>query len=511
MKKIFISILLLSSSLNAQELDRLIEEGDRLFTHTNRQLKFPKNQLGLEQLVFFSPLDTARNSHYLELQLLEIEKQQFRQDIGLQFKALANYNFRDVINEETNNFNLGTIRAELEWNVLRSGYSNNRIQGKIKENQFRIQSNALKQNEKILQRRKFRVDYTYAINQEKLYHLEKQLKFQNQYFDFLNKLYFQKYLKREKLIQVSHEISVLEGEIQHLKKENLTLKDSVSVAFQNLKSMPLLSLNLDSIDVSDSYFRSNIILESNNIKLRHKAINDLSLSFYVQENYNYSRAAQRFFPSIGFRFKAPIRLNQRKKIIDTKIKILNAQSMDKSVGRNNKWITAIKSYNEKLKDLKNQYKNWQILEERIRVLTVLKSEINDKDTGILLLENTHEKFKVLANVIQLKRQLYTLLSQILELANWDNIEDIATLFQFENKEKKSQQFLIKNDPLITLDTQLNYYLLNQKHIQLFVNKGDIAIQQKLKQERIKYGIATKGVTTLIEEIQRNATQLNIKL
>ena len=376
--------------LPAQELQSLVKEGELLFEKTRPTLVFPKTSTFDSNQHFYSILDSLRSVNFLESELKRLQSKQYLQDIGLVFKATARHNFRNVFDNENNNFNIGQVRAELEWNILGSGYTYNRSKSQRLENERKILHNNQIKEDRILMRRQFRIDYTYAINKETIQLFESFFQFENEYFDFLNKLYFKKYIKREKLIQVGQQINVLKNQMEVLKAENTMLKDSVSERYLNVNRLPFLKLEIDSL--SYLHNKENLLLQKENVYLQHKPTNDLNFSFYVQESFNYSNAGHRFFPSVGVRFRAPIRFNQRKKIVETKLKILEAQNTDASVGKHNRIITLLGGYNEKLKDVQNQYKGWKIVEERIRVLSVLKSELDNEETGILLLELLEEEF-----------------------------------------------------------------------------------------------------------------------
>ena len=87
------------------------------------------------------------------------------------------------------------------------------------------------------------------MNRETIEFLEKFEAFENDYFDVLNKMYYQKLIKREKIITSSNQILVLKSQIETIKKENEILQDSVSETFKNYKKLPIVKIHLDSIFV----------------------------------------------------------------------------------------------------------------------------------------------------------------------------------------------------------------------------------------------------------------------
>jgi len=479
---LFVFIILMVTSVPAQELQNLVKEGELLFEKTRPLLAFPKTSTFQSHDHFYSEIDSLRSINFLESELKRFQSKQYLQDIGLVFKATARHNFRNVFDNENNNFNIGQVRAELEWNILGSGYTDNRAKSMRLENERKMLQNNRLREDRILQRRQFRIDYTYAINKETIQLFENFFQFENEYFDFLNKLYFKKYIKREKLIEVGQQINVLKQQMEVLKKENDVLKDSVSANYIHTSELPFLKLEIDSLTYPKN--NDNLSLQKENVYLQHKPINDLNFSFYVQESFNYSRAGHRFFPSVGIRFRAPIRLNQRKKIVDTKLKILEAQHIDKSVGKQNQVITLLGGYNEKLKDAQNQYKGWKVLEERIRILSILKSELDHQETGVSLLSLLEEEFKVLENMLQLKRQLYTSLSHIYEVLESKDIHNITSPIDF-NAYDQQTRFSLTNSDVFDLNFQIQV-LKAKQCTEVEVLESDTLIQQALYKANIKY-------------------------
>ncbi|MFY0604026.1 MAG: hypothetical protein JXQ93_08750 [Flavobacteriaceae bacterium] len=503
-KKLHIVILLFFNSISySQSIDDVIDEAETLFLKTRKVLVFPNNFIAKNEIDFYYPIKNNRNINLLNTELKEWESKQYKKDIGLVFKATANYNFRDAIEEETNNYLKGSVRTELEWNVLKMGYFYNRFKSRRLQNDIEVLKLERLGAEKQLWRRQFRIDYNYVLNKEAIQLFEKFEVFENNYFDVLNKLYYQKLIKREKLIKASNQILVLKTQIKTIKKENIILKDSVSNVFHKLEKLPIMKIELDSILLAKE--SGKLFYKENNIKLQHQPLNDLNLSFYATQNYNYSTNTHKFFPSVGIRFRAPIRFNHRKKIIETKIKILKAQESDVSVGKYNSSLTYINEYNEKLKDLQNQYKSWQILEERIRILKVLKLELNSMETGLLLLDLMEEQFKVLENTLQLKRQMYKVITRLFQLNESIDFQDFFTPFVFEKKENIEVVCLEKSKKY-SLPFQLAF-LKAKKINSVTVLSTDIEIQKLLRNEKIAFVIvdSKKGISLesyIEQEVQR---------
>lgn len=481
----------------SQSLDKLIKNAENIYKETTTGLYFSSNKEEQSMLFFKTQLKTHQNVTQLQQELYAYEALQYKKDIGLVFKATANYNFRNALDLETNTFNRASIRAELEWNILKNGYVHHRLKAKEKFNAIEaLEEKGLATN-KQLWRRQFRIDYSYIYNKEALTLFRHFLKFENEYFDFLNQLYAKKLIKREPIIKVGNQIHVLEGQIAGLEKENELIKDSVSVENRRRTRLPLFTLHVDSLQL-DAGINEAYVYEEENIKLRHRGINDLSLSLYVNQNLNISQVKDLYFPAVGIRFRAPIRFNHRKQIVQTKIAILKAQQRDRKVGQYNRSITHINAYNEKLKDLKNQFKSWEVIYERIRILKVLKQEFQSEETGMLILSLLEERFKVLENILQIKRQLYTLLGQLFELDEGNTITKLIHPFYYQSQLTKATPLVVAKSDTYTLAFQIQY-LTARRQAKYFVYKDDLDTQKYLKQQDIVFEIVLRSDTKMTVE------------
>ena len=129
--KILICILvLIVQNTSGQSLSELVKEAETLFSKTKNTLVFPKELAHKNDIDFYHHIKEDRNVKLLQIDLKNWEEKQYRKDIGLVFKATANYNFRNAIDEEINNYVKGSVRAELEWNILKGGFLKNRVESK---------------------------------------------------------------------------------------------------------------------------------------------------------------------------------------------------------------------------------------------------------------------------------------------------------------------------------------------------------------------------------------------
>ncbi|WP_299104771.1 hypothetical protein [uncultured Tenacibaculum sp.] len=496
----FILFVYIPFSTRSQSLDNLIHSSELIYKETKATLEFSKTSEHQNIFSFSTNVDESKNRNGILINLKKLESSQFLQDIGLVFKANASYNFRNVLEDETNIFNVGRVNLELEWNILKNGYIHNRTRSRELCNEIGVLKHKNLKEEKVLWRRQFRIDYSYIYNKEAIALFSKFLDFENEYFDFLTDVYNKKLIKREPLIKVGNQIHILKKQIEVIEKENAIIKDSVSKNNRIIHKLPLFLLNIDSLQLKHQQVDETPYLKEN-IVLKHKAINKLSLSIYASQNYLISTKTDQYFPSVGIRFKAPIRFNHRKKIINEELKLLSAQLADREVGKLNRVITQVNSYNEKLKDLQNQYKNWDVTNERIRILKVIKEEFNNEETGYLILGLIEEQFKILQNIIQVKRQLYTILAHIFELHNSNNINSLIKPYYYSHIDTSPPRLLTSHETY-SLKFQMQILASKQQKL-IYVHKDDIKARAYLKKRNIPFKIISKK-----ENFQTVAEYLN---
>ncbi len=429
MKKLFIygvlSFLVCHVS-PAQTIDELIIASETLYKETNSKLVFPAERSSF-RFRPYQALDSTYVAH--EIQLKKLQKEKINDDLGLVFKANAQYNFKDDLDEETNNYTRSRIKTELEWNILRSGFVQNRHKAIQFDNEIAILQQQKNRHDKINWRRQFRIDYTYSINEELISLFQNKLDFLHSYFDILSGLYHQKRVKREDFINISQQILVTEAELENTQTLNHQIIDSVSGYYKNEKLPILFIKNISRINTSSNVFTDSIQIE--NIRLKHHWLNNISFSVYTNYNWLQTNMNQRDFASAGLRLRMPLSFKRRRQI--EKIEILRGQAirLDKQLGTQNAQMTYYNGYREKVRDLKNQYKKWVLVQENKRTLCIIKKELQEQETGLELLKLQIAQFEILENVLRLKMQLYTTIVHLYELS--ELLEVVP--FQFEQDEE----------------------------------------------------------------------------
>ncbi len=463
--KLHIAIFLcIANVLYAQTERTLLKDLNTIYHNTDKFLNISDyNRSDLDNIQFQIPEASSKLQEYRE-QDIELQRKALRNDLGLSFKATVNHNLNNIFDEENNEFITTRVRTELEWQLFKQGFFNNRNKARQLSDAATILNLEKDEEAIILWRRKFRLSYTYAINNELIELYAKRVEFLTGYFDVLTNLYSKKLIDRECIIKISYDIEKTKQEIANYKTLNTSIRDSIFPEFETTK-LPFLKIENESF--SPEAVNTEIdSLQQSILEEDYKWFEDISLSVYANQNWVNSNMVNRNYASVGVRLKIPLKRSFNKEFRQNKLNILYEQQSDKSVGKYNTALTHYNSYREKQKDLKDQYKVWCVVKERKRKLHLIKSDVDSFHVGIQLADALIDQFEILKNMLQIKRQVYTSLSHLFQLDN--NLKLEAYTFKTSTKKR----VLVNKTDLFSIDHQMAFLELKQVQIVHIKNISD---------------------------------------
>ena len=484
----------------AQIETELLNDLNTIYYSTNEYLNISDyNKSSLANIQFQVPATSLKLQEYRR-EDVELQKKALRNDIGLSFKAAINHNLNDIFDEENNEFVTTRVRTELEWQLFKQGFFNNRNKARQLNNEAAIIE--LEQTEEviILWRRQFRLSYTYAINNELIELYNKRVEYLINYFDVLTKLYNKKLIDRERIIKTSYDIEKTKQEIANYKTLNKSIRDSIFPEFETIK-LPFLKIENETfspviVNTEKDSLQKSILTKD------YKWFEDISLSIYANQNWVNSNITSRNYASVGLRLKIPLKRSFNKQLRQNKLNILSKQQSDKSVGKYNLTLTHFNSYREKLKDLKDQYKVWSIVTEKKRKLHLIKNNIDNFQVGIQLTDALTDQFEILKNMLQIKQQLYTSLSHLYQLDN--NLKLSAYIFKKSNQKR----VLVSATELFSIEHQMAFLELKQIQIVHVENISNEFINQlKNKGYQVIKGLHNQELMKLEDWMLYEQTQL----
>lgn len=397
----------------AQSNTKLLETLDGSYRATQLVLKLDRFNENSIQLEGFYPSYKHQKLSKLLIKEKQIEQRSLNNQIGLVFKLTGFHNFNNDLNEETNELTRARVRSEIEWQLLKTGWLDNRRQAQQLQDDIEIIQAEQQLSQSVLWRRQHRLSYTFAINKELIVLHQNKLEVLEAFFDVISKLYADKHLSKDQLIELGFSIKMTQKEISNYEILNQSIGDSIFPEYINAK-LPFIQVREDDFEPITHRF----LVDSLNIaklKKSSKWYDDIAFSVFANHNMVYTTSRNRNYSGVGFRLKIPIQRRFKKEALTTKIQMYQERQKDKSVGAYNRALTHYNSYREKLKDLRDQQKKWTLLEEEKRRLELLKSDLGDVTTGTKLIECQIIQFDILKNMLQIKQQLYTALSHLYEL------------------------------------------------------------------------------------------------
>lgn len=397
----------------AQSNTELLQTLNHSYRTTQQVLKldaFNENSINLQG--FYPNVQHQKLSNLL-IQEKQIEQRALNHQLGLAFKLTGFHNFNNDLNEETNELTRARVRSEVEWQLLKTGWLDNKRKAQQLQDDIAIIQANQQLAQSVLWRRQHRLSYTYAINGELMLLHENKLEVLETFFDVISKLYLDKHVNKDQLIDLGFQIKVTQKEISNYEILNQSIGDSILPEYKNAK-LPFLQI----IEEQFKPITHRTLIDSLNIAKLEKGskwYDDIAFSVFANHNMVYTTSRNRNYSGVGFRLKIPIQRRFKKEALQTKIQMYQERQKDRSVGAYNRALTHYNSYREKLKDLRDQQKKWTLKEEEKRRLELLKSDLGDITIGMKLIECQIVQFDILKNMLHIKQQLYTALSHLYEL------------------------------------------------------------------------------------------------
>jgi len=112
----------------AQSNTKLLETVDGSYRATQLVLNLDRFNENSIQLEGFYPSYKHQKLSKLLIKEKQIEQRSLNNQIGLVFKLTGFHNFNNDLNEETNELTRARVRSEIEWQLLKTGWLDNRRQ-----------------------------------------------------------------------------------------------------------------------------------------------------------------------------------------------------------------------------------------------------------------------------------------------------------------------------------------------------------------------------------------------
>ncbi|UKN02811.1 hypothetical protein K6119_04680 [Paracrocinitomix mangrovi] len=366
---------------------------------------------------------TATNSAYLEKQLELAER-----DYGLSLTGSYLENINPTVGDLEDNlvynrkFSVGA-----KWDVLKSGFLENRAKAKILEDRIlREQLNHSSTIESYNFLKRF--DYTiYTFNVVKiklLYERERQLKKQ---YELVSELVYMKRLKKEKLIEMESRLAEVQSLINVYQEYNLYLNPSSEEISFSQDNLPLIDLNYPKIfkmlgEQTDS------LLAERQYKKYYSWYHEMSLSPYARFNYYDLIGPQnRSFFSAGVNINVPIPFNTklRNEVENERYKYDNERLVQDRASLHENILDIGYEFRYKMKQFIGFIQKRKLFMEKLRVEKV-KVRLQDSNIDPLAGLDLHDDLlRIDIELIDLLQNMYLKALKIHSKIPYSNIRDIV--------------------------------------------------------------------------------------
>jgi hypothetical protein len=365
----------------------------------------------------------ASRSLYLEKQLELTER-----DYGLGITGGYTENINPSIGDLEDNlvynrkFNLG-----LEWKVLKAGFFENKVKGRILEDRImREQMNQDASHESFNYLKRFdRTIYTFNVVKIRLLY-ERKAQLEKQY-KTISDLVHLKRLKKEELIKLETRLSEVESLINVYLSYNLYLNpDSEELEFDSF-NLPLIDLDYAKIfnllgKQTDSLLSTRVYEDY------YSWYHEISLRTYARYNfYDLIDQSDRSFLSAGLNFTIPLPFNHKLKneVENERYKYDNSRLVQDRVNLHEEILGTGYEFRYKLKQFIGFYQKRKLFMERLRVEKV-KVRLDDRNIDPLQgLELYDDLLQIDIELVDLLQNLYLKALKIHSKIPHSSIRDIV--------------------------------------------------------------------------------------
>ena len=361
-----------------------------------------------------------------------------KKDVGVNLNAQYFLNHDpSLADDETQGVNRGTrARIGVEWKILREGFFGNRDKAKLLEEEQELESLKfqLDNNNRCLY---FRYNMLiYLFNEEKTKLLEAREKQLEKQLELLYQVYFLKGILYEDVVKVKSEIEQIKVRIENNKEYNRWVESTLDMANltkdYNVDALPVLKIDLDYLlqDGSRNVLLDSMArLEENIAYNREKGgLNDISLRLQAYQNIAFNdkiTTVDRAFTSIGVGISVPTEILFNK---NTKNNLANARLKERlkfnnyeELNTESEIINYYYEYNYKMKQYMEFIHKEILYQEKIRMEVVNQKNYKDIYRSLRILRYMDVLRTIQLEVLDLKRQMYSLLLKIYGKTHYDQL------------------------------------------------------------------------------------------
>lgn len=484
-------LMFICSFFGQDDVQVNIDRLDSIFVnHFEKLNKEELPSISNQFINFISQIDSTSNQNYSNKGDLLLAKQNlYKSDLGLSFHS--NYldnQLSNVFDLEENISYKRRVLTSLQWDLLNNGLIENRNKAKALEYNLKIDEYQLKnESNKSLYLKRFNQTIV-VFNKQKTHIINERKSILNQLYDIEEKLYFDKQINKDELLEIQLRSAEVDGLNQVYGAYNELSSLDANAYSNSYNSIPVFDLNYelllkdfegDNIDSISQFFKEESIV-------LNQWYNKVGLSLFTRHNYyqvaTNNEILNRSFLSLGLNLNVPLNFNSSKQKSFQNAEInykINQLNNDKLLYQE-ELLNDLYEFRYKLKQYISFYYKQQKIRDLIRIEEV-KRKLNVVNfSPIKGLKYIDEFLQVELELVDLKQNLYLKLLRIQDKVPIISLESLVVPFDFKQvsqiEKSIDKSIYVWSSIFKAYDTDflaeyVNYN--NFKHVILSVNENDL--------------------------------------
>ena len=330
----------------------------------------------LNSLFSYHPTIT-QNNRVLNDQILlnELKAGQYKKDWGLELNAGYSENFNPNFSDDDNLIYNRRIQSGVSWDILNSGFVENRKLSKaaLLQNMLMEQTLSVSGGQEVFTARWNRI--IFAFNKEKVRLLDLRLQLLRAQNAAASKLFHTKYISKESMLESDKRLAEISSMYDIYKTYNEQLQILNTDTVLNITHFPLIDIRYEKVFETqynqetphDSIYQIMMAKSA----LENDFLNEVSLNAYLRYNYYdlvIANPANRAFMSAGLNLSVPLFFGgkTRKQYNEVKARLEHDKMLSSARNEEKDLLNDCYEYRYKLKQYISFYQKKLIFEEILR-------------------------------------------------------------------------------------------------------------------------------------------------
>ncbi|MEX1191350.1 MAG: hypothetical protein WEA99_05200 [Brumimicrobium sp.] len=330
--------------------------------------------------------------------------------------------------------------ADVGWDILRSGYLHNKLKSQIASNESRIAEIEDKELEK---NASFAILWNYVIfqfNLQKIKVLDQRMSLAQNRIDVVKKLYLLNKVNQEELLKNLEGLAEIRSMYKVYKDFNEQLKKEYQFTSTDTLDLPLIDINYSIIKEKLAGKQEDSIIHymKENIDLKHKFTNDVSLRTFVRYSYydlvSINPSSRDFF-SLGVTLGIPLNFNRKAKKdwIALQKESVDYIPEDERITIQKSILNNYYEYRYKLKQFTSMHYKRLLFKELLRKENARYAIDYLSFNPVSSLRLMDDLMKIDIEMLDLKQQMYLKLISIHTEIPYNEIDELYSAYSLEDK------------------------------------------------------------------------------